>query len=71
MQNLPSKDPKYKLKLVYRADPGYILCATDFSFIELCAFAQSCYSLFRNEPELKDVEGSVMRFRLAGISYAS
>lgn len=25
---------------------GMILCATDFSFIELCAFAQTCYSRF-------------------------
>lgn len=31
---------------MFCAPEGAILCATDFSFIELCAFAQTCYSRF-------------------------
>lgn len=27
-------------------DDDMVLCATDFSFIELCAFAQVCYTRF-------------------------
>jgi hypothetical protein len=46
VQNLPSRDKTYPLKNVYVPYDGMILCATDFSFIELCAFAQSCYSRF-------------------------
>lgn len=46
LQNLPSRDKKYPLKNMFCAPEGAILCATDFSFIELCAFAQTCYSRF-------------------------
>lgn len=46
VQNLPSRDKAYPLKNCYVPYDGMILCATDFSFIELCAFAQSCYSRF-------------------------
>lgn len=46
LQNLPSRDKQYPLKNIFTAPEGAILCATDFSFIELCAFAQTCYSRF-------------------------
>lgn len=46
LQNLPSRDKQYPLKNMFCAPEGAILCATDFSFIELCAFAQTCYSRF-------------------------
>lgn len=46
VQNLPSRDKVYPLKNMYKPYDGMILCATDFSFIELCAFAQTCYSRF-------------------------
>jgi hypothetical protein len=46
LQNLPSRDKQYPLKNMFTAPEGAILCATDFSFIELCGFAQSCYSRF-------------------------
>lgn len=34
IQQLPSRDVEFPLKLMYRAPEGAILCATDFSFIE-------------------------------------
>jgi len=46
MQNYPSRDPKFPLKYIFQAPPGYLLCATDFGFAELVAFAQSCYTRF-------------------------
>ena len=46
LQNLPSRDKQYPLKNMFCPPKGAILCATDFSFIELCAFAQTCYSRF-------------------------
>ena len=46
MQNYPSFDEQFPLKLMFRAPPGYVLCATDFGFAELVAFAQSCYTRF-------------------------
>lgn len=45
-QNFPSRDKVYPLKNMFTAYPGMILCTTDFSFIELCGFAQSCWSRF-------------------------
>lgn len=45
-QNLPSRDKQYPLKNMFVAPKGAVLCATDFSFIELCGFAQTCYSRF-------------------------
>ena len=41
IQQLPSRDAEFPLKLMYRAPEGAVLCATDFSFIELCAFGQA------------------------------
>ena len=35
IQQLPSREKTYPLKLMYRAPEGAVLCATDFSFIEL------------------------------------
>lgn len=46
LQNLPSRDKQYPLKNMFVAPKGAILCATDFSFIELCGFAQTCYDRF-------------------------
>ena len=46
IQNLPSRDKVYPLKNVYTTDPGYILCATDYSFLELVALAESCLTRF-------------------------
>ena len=34
IQQLPSRDAEFPLKLMYRAPEGAVLCATDFSFIE-------------------------------------
>lgn len=34
------------MKLMYRATPGKVLCSTDYSFVELCSFAQACYTRF-------------------------
>ena len=45
VQNLPSRG-SIPLKNVFRPPEGMILCATDFSFIELVCFAQSCYTRF-------------------------
>lgn len=33
-QNYPSHDHRYKPKNVFRAPPGMVMCATDFSFVE-------------------------------------
>lgn len=33
---------------MYTAYDGMVLCATDFSFLELCSFAQSCYTRFKH-----------------------
>ena len=46
LQNYPSRDKIYPLKNIFTARNGRVLCATDFSFIELCGFAQSCYTRF-------------------------
>lgn len=46
IQNLPSRDAKYPLKNMYVADPGMLLCATDFSFIELVCLSESCIQRF-------------------------
>lgn len=45
-QQLPSRDATYPLKLIYRAPEGAVLCATDYSHIELNAFGQACYTRF-------------------------
>ncbi len=45
-QNLPSRDPTFPVKNIFTAPSGAILCATDYSYVELTAFAQSCYSRF-------------------------
>lgn len=45
-QNLPSREKNYPLKNMFTAPQGGILCATDFSFIELCMFAESCIQRF-------------------------
>jgi hypothetical protein len=46
LQNLPSREKRFPLKNVFAPYPGTILCATDYSFIELVSFAQTCYSRF-------------------------
>ena len=45
-QNLPSRDKAFPLKNMYKPYDGMILCATDFSYLELCAFAQACYTKY-------------------------
>ena len=34
LQQLPSRDSKYALKLMYEAPKGMVLCSTDYSFVE-------------------------------------
>lgn len=46
IQNLPSRDKVYPMKNIYCPPEGAILCATDFSFIELVALAESCIQRF-------------------------
>lgn len=46
LQNYPSRDKEYPLRNIFMPPEGFVLCATDFSFIELCAFAQSCLTRF-------------------------
>lgn len=46
IQNIPARDTEFPLRLMYKAYPGTVLCATDFSFVELCGFAQACYTRF-------------------------
>jgi len=46
IQNLPSRDKVYPVKNIYCPPEGAILCATDFSFIELVALAESCIQRF-------------------------
>lgn len=46
MQNLPSREKHLPLKNVFVPYDGMVMCATDFSFIELVSFAQTCYSRF-------------------------
>ena len=46
VQNLPSRDAVYPIKNIYTAPEGYVMCATDFSFAELVAFAESCIQRF-------------------------
>jgi len=48
LQNLPSRDVTYPIKNMFCPPPGAVLCATDFSFLELCAFAQACYTRFHH-----------------------
>lgn len=45
LQNLPSRCD-YPLKNIFVPYDGTILCATDYNFIELVSFAQTCYSRF-------------------------
>ena len=54
LQNLPSRDHEFPLKNMFIPPEGAILCATDFSFIELCGFADTCFSRF-GESVLRDV----------------
>ena len=53
-QNLPSHDKTWTIKNVYAPPTGAILCATDYSFVELVCLAQSCYTRF-NQSTLRDV----------------
>lgn len=46
IQNLPSRDKVFPLKNMYKPYDGMVLCATDFSYLELCAFAEVCYQRF-------------------------
>lgn len=46
LQNLPSREKAHPIKNVFAPFEGTILCATDYSFIELVSFAQTCYSRF-------------------------
>lgn len=46
VQNYPSRDKVWHLKNMFKPYDGMILCATDFSFVELTGFAQACYSRF-------------------------
>ena len=46
LQNLPSREPQHPIKNVFAPYDGMILCATDYSFIELVSFAQTCYTRF-------------------------
>jgi DNA polymerase I-like protein with 3'-5' exonuclease and polymerase domains len=46
VQNYPSRDKVWALKNIFAPYPDTVLCATDFSFVELCGFAQTCYTRF-------------------------
>lgn len=46
IQNLPSRDKEYPIKNIYCPYDGMILCATDFSFVELVSLAESCVQRF-------------------------
>ena len=46
IQNIPARDEEFPMRLQYQSYEDTVLCATDFSFVELCGFAQSCYSRF-------------------------
>lgn len=46
MQNLPARDHEYPMRNMYKAPDGAILCATDFSFVELVALSESCIRRF-------------------------
>lgn len=46
LQNLPSREPEHPIKNVFAPYDGMVLCATDYSFIELVSFAQTCYTRF-------------------------
>lgn len=46
VQNFPSHDPTYAMKNYFRAPPGTVLCATDYSFVELVNLAESCIQRF-------------------------
>lgn len=54
LQNLPSREKSFPLKNVFVPPEGTILCATDYSFLELVAFAQSCYTRF-GKSNMRDV----------------
>ena len=54
LQNLPSHDATWKPKNAYVPPKGSILCATDYSFVELVCLAQSCYTRF-GQSTLRDV----------------
>jgi len=43
MQNLPRKE---NVRGIYIPRPGYLLYAADYSQLELCALAQSCYTVY-------------------------
>ena len=45
-QNYPSHDPEYAPKNYLMPPPGTVLCATDFSFVELVNLAESCIQRF-------------------------
>lgn len=45
-QNFPSRDDEFPLKTIFVPPPGKIMCATDYSFVELCAFGQACYTRY-------------------------
>lgn len=45
-QNYPSRDKVWALKNIFAPYDDTILCATDFSYVELTGFAQTCYTRF-------------------------
>ena len=46
LQNIPARDARYPLRNMFRAPEGMYLVSTDFNFIELVSFAESCIRRF-------------------------
>lgn len=46
LQNIPARDARYPLRNMFKAPDGMYIVSTDFNFIELVSFAQSCISRF-------------------------
>lgn len=41
------QNPHPKIREVYMARKGYVLCSTDYSYLELCTLGQTNYTLFK------------------------
>lgn len=46
LQNIPARDKKYPIRNMFKPQEGTYMCATDFNFIELVSFAESCIQRF-------------------------
>lgn len=63
MQNPPKGDG---IRQRYKARPGHVLCATDYSQVELCTLAQTCFRRYYASVMLEKINSNVGLHELFG-----